>query len=348
MKDDKRKGLTYRDAGVDIDAQDEALSRIKAMLKSTRTPGVMTDLGSFGGMFAPDLSGVSEPVLVASCDGVGTKLKVAFMTGIHHTVGRDLVNHCVNDILVQGAFPLFFLDYVATGRLSPAILASVVQGVADGCRENGCALLGGETAEMPGFYADGEYDVAGFVVGLADKRRVIDGRAIAAGDVLFALPSAGLHTNGYSLARKIFFEASGKGPGDRVPGLPVTIGEALLAEHRSYLKALRSPIERGLVRGLAHITGGGLTDNVPRILPEGAAAKIERGSWPVLPVFQVMQTLGNVADDEMYRAFNMGVGMVCVVAPGNAQAFADHLDGLGETYARIGTIERGDRNVVYA
>jgi len=348
MKDDKRKGLTYRDAGVDIDAQDEALSRIKAMLKSTRTPGVMTDLGSFGGMFAPDLSGVSEPVLVASCDGVGTKLKVAFMTGIHHTVGRDLVNHCVNDILVQGAFPLFFLDYVATGRLSPAILASVVQGVADGCRENGCALLGGETAEMPGFYADGEYDVAGFVVGLADKRRVIDGRAIAAGDVLFALPSAGLHTNGYSLARKIFFEASGKGPGDRVPGLPVTIGEALLAEHRSYLKALRSPIERGLVRGIAHITGGGLTDNVPRILPEGTAARIARGSWPVPPVFTAMQRLGGVEDGEMLRTFNMGIGMVCVVAPDLVPALEAHLDAVGERHFVIGAIVPGERNVVYA
>jgi phosphoribosylformylglycinamidine cyclo-ligase len=348
MSDDKRKGLTYRDAGVDIDAQDEALSRIKAMLKSTRTPGVMTDLGTFGGMFAPDLAGVSEPVLVASCDGVGTKLKVAFMTGVHDTVGRDLVNHCVNDILVQGAFPLFFLDYVATGRLSPGILASVVAGIAAGCRENGCALLGGETAEMPGFYADGEYDVAGFVVGLADKGRVIDGRKIAVGDILFALPSAGLHTNGYSLARKIFFEAAGKKPGDRLPGLSGTIGEALLAEHRSYLKPLKAPITRGLVRGLAHITGGGLTDNVPRILPEGTAARIERGTWPVLPVFEVMQELGGVADDEMYRAFNMGVGMVCVIAPAEAQEFAAHLDSVGEPHARIGTIVRGERDVVYA
>jgi len=348
MSDKKDDGLTYRDAGVDIDAQDESLRRIKAMLLATRTKGVLADLGSFGGMFAPDLTGIGEPVLVASCDGVGTKLKVAFMTGIHNTVGRDLVNHCVNDILVQGAFPMFFLDYVATGRLSPAVLASVVEGVALGCRENGCALLGGETAEMPGFYADGEYDVAGFVVGLADKKRVIDGRAIAVGDVLFGLPSAGLHTNGYSLARKIFFEVAAKNPGDRVDGLQTTIGEALLAEHRSYLPALRVPVERGLVHGLAHITGGGLTDNLPRVLPEGTAARIDRGTWPLLPVFGVMQRIGRVADDEMYRAFNMGVGMVCAIGEGDAAAFAAHLSSIGEAYFRIGSIVPGQRNVIYA
>jgi len=348
MSDKKPDGLTYRDAGVDIDAQDEGLRRIKTMLLATRTPGVLADLGSFGGMFAPDLTGIEAPVLVASCDGVGTKLKVAFMTGIHNTVGRDLVNHCVNDILVQGAFPMFFLDYVATGRLSPSVLASVVEGVANGCRENGCALLGGETAEMPGFYADGEYDVAGFVVGLTDKKRVIDGRAIAVGDVLYALPSAGLHTNGYSLARKIFFEVARKAPGDRVDGLGATIGEALLAEHRSYLPALRVPVERGLIHGLAHITGGGLTDNLPRVLPEGTAARIDRGSWPVLPVFGVMQRLGGVAEGEMYRAFNMGVGMVCVIGEGDAPAFAAHLTSLGEAHYRIGSIVPGQRNVIYA
>jgi len=348
MSDPKDEGLTYRDAGVDIDAQDEGLRRIKAMLAATRTKGVLADLGSFGGMFAPDLTGISEPVLVASCDGVGTKLKVAFMTGIHNSVGRDLVNHCVNDILVQGAFPLFFLDYVATGRLSPDVLASVVSGVAAGCRENGCALLGGETAEMPGFYADGEYDVAGFVVGLADKRRVIDGRAIAVSDVLYALPSAGLHTNGYSLARKIFFEVAGKTPGDRIDGLEAPIGATLLAEHRSYLPALRGAIEQGLIHGLAHITGGGLTDNLPRVLPEGTAARISRGSWPVLPVFTVMQQIGRVADDEMYRAFNMGVGMVCAIGPGEAARFEAHLTAAGETFFRVGSIVPGARNVIYA
>jgi phosphoribosylformylglycinamidine cyclo-ligase len=348
MSEPKDPGLTYRDAGVDINAQDEGLRRIKAMLLASRTQGVIADLGSFGGMFAPDLAGLEEPVLVASCDGVGTKLKVAFMTGIHNTVGRDLVNHCVNDILVQGAIPLFFLDYVATGRLTPSVLASIVEGVATGCRDNGCALLGGETAEMPGFYADGEYDVAGFIVGLVDRPKVIDGRSIRAGDTLYGLPSAGLHTNGYALARKIFFELAGKGPGDRVDGLPVTIGSALLAEHRSYLSELRGAIDARLVRGLAHVTGGGLTDNVPRILPESTAARIERGTWPVLPVFSALQNLGGVADDEMYRAFNMGVGMVCVIAPDKTAAFEAHLDARGERYFRIGAIVPGERNVIYA
>ena len=348
MSDPEKPGLTYRDAGVDIDAQDEGLRRIKAMLVATRTRGVLADLGSFGGMFAPDLSGLQEPVLVASCDGVGTKLKVAFMTGIHNTVGCDLVNHCVNDILVQGALPMFFLDYVATGRLDPSVLASVVEGVASGCRENGCALLGGETAEMPGFYADGTYDLAGFIVGMVDKPKVIDGRSIRVGDVLYALPSAGLHTNGYSLARKIFFEVAAKGPGDSVAGLEATIGATLLAPHRSYLKALRESVGSGLIRGLAHITGGGLTDNLPRILPQGTAARIERGTWPVLPVFSVMQRIGRVSDDEMYRAFNMGVGMVCAVAPESGAAFEAQLEASGERHFRIGTIVGGERNVVYA
>jgi phosphoribosylformylglycinamidine cyclo-ligase len=237
---------------------------------------------------------------------------------------------------------------VATGRLEPSVLASIVEGVADGCRENGCALLGGETAEMPGFYADGTYDLAGFIVGLVDKEKAIDGRAIRVGDVLYGLPSAGLHTNGYSLARKIFFEVAGKGPDDSVPGLPATIGAALLAPHRSYLGALRGAVDARWIRGLAHITGGGLTDNLPRILPDKAAARIERGSWPVLPVFSVMQSIGRVADDEMYRAFNMGVGMVCAIAPENAAAFEAHLDAQGEKHFKIGAIVSGERNVVYA
>ncbi|HZN55341.1 MAG TPA: phosphoribosylformylglycinamidine cyclo-ligase, partial [Candidatus Polarisedimenticolaceae bacterium] len=301
MSERKKPGLTYRDAGVDIDAQDEGLRRIRAMLHATRTPGVLADLGAFGGMFAPDLAGIAEPVLVASCDGVGTKLIVAHMMGRHDTVGRDLVNHCVNDILVQGAVPLFFLDYVATGRLSPDVLASVVSGIAAGCRENGCALLGGETAEMPGFYADGTYDLAGFIVGIVDRARAIDGRAIRVGDRLIALPSAGLHTNGYSLARKILFEVAGLRPGDRIEGLTETVGDTLLAPHRSYLRALSEPLAKGAIRGLAHITGGGLTDNLPRILPAGTAARITRRSWPALPIFDALQKLGGVDEDEMYR-----------------------------------------------
>jgi phosphoribosylformylglycinamidine cyclo-ligase len=348
MSDPKPKGLTYRDAGVDIDAQDEGLRRIKAMLQATRTPGVLADLGSFGGMFQPDLKGMEQPVLVASCDGVGTKLKVAHLAGIHHTIGRDLVNHCVNDILVQGARPLFFLDYLATGKLSPEVMARIVEGVAAGCKENGCALLGGETAEMPGFYGAGEYDVAGFIVGIVDRKRAITGAAIRPGDLLVGLPSAGLHTNGYSLARKIFFEVAEKKVSETAEGLPGTIGDALLAPHRSYLRPLTGPLDRGLLRGLAHITGGGLTDNVPRILPQGTAAKIVRGSWPVLPVFTTMQMLGRVKDDEMYRTFNMGIGMVCVVAPENASALEADLDAAGEAHHRIGAIVEGGGNVVYA
>jgi phosphoribosylformylglycinamidine cyclo-ligase len=344
----KTPGLTYRDAGVDIDAQDEGLRRIKAMMQVTRTKGVLADLGSFGGMFAPDLRGVSDPVLVASCDGVGTKLKVAFLTGVHNTVGRDLVNHCVNDILVQGAFPLFFLDYLATGRLAPDVMTSIVEGVATGCRENGCALLGGETAEMPGFYADGEYDVAGFIVGLVSKRRILDGSSIRAGDVLIGLGSAGLHTNGYALARKILFEVGGKTVQDGADGLTGTLGHALLAEHRSYLGSLRGAVERRLVRGLAHVTGGGLTDNVPRILPDGTSARIARGAWPVPPVFDVLRNVGGVAEDEMYRTFNMGIGMVCVVAPEQIARFEAHLRAVGESYWRIGAIIPGSGKVLYA
>src|SRR6267142_22595 len=253
-----KQQIAYSDAGVDIDAATRATDKIKELARKTFNQRTLSDIGSFGGMFDGAFPNMAQPVLVASADGVGTKLKIAFMTGIHNTVGRDLVNHCVNDILVQGATPLFFLDYVATERLQPSVLASIVEGIAAGCRENGCALLGGETAEMPGFYAAGTYDVAGFIVGLVDKPRVIDGRAICVGDVLYALPSAGLHTNGFSLARKIFFEVAGKGPGDVVDGLPVTIGAALLAEHRSYLAALRGAVAAGLIRGLAHITGGGM------------------------------------------------------------------------------------------
>lgn len=342
-----RRGLTYRDAGVDIDAQDEALARIKKMVASTRTPGVLADLGSFGGLFAPDLGGVDSPVLVASADGVGTKLKVAFDTGVHDTVGRDLVNHCVNDILVQGARPLFFLDYVACGRLDPGVLAAVVDGLARGCREAGCALLGGETAEMPGFYGDGEYDVAGFIVGMVDRGQVLDGSAIRPGDVLFALPSSGLHTNGYSLARKIFFDVAGLGVGDRVDGLDGTVGEILLAEHRSYLSALSGPIAEGAVRGLAHITGGGLTDNVPRILPDGTSAEIDRGSWEVPAVFRYLQETGAVDTEEMFRTFNMGVGMVAIVAPDDADRLRAAWVAAGEAPVRIGTIVPGGGEVHY-
>src|SRR5829696_7827067 len=253
--------MDYRQAGVDIDAGNEVVRRIRGLARGTFTPGVLSDIGSFGGLFQLNAAAMVDPVLVASADGVGTKLRVAFMTGVHHTIGRDLVNHCVNDILVQGAEPLFFLDYLATGRLDPEVALKIVQGLADGCRENGCALLGGETAEMPGFYADGEYDVAGFIVGAVERDRLIDGRSIGAGDRLIGIPSSGLHTNGYSLARSIVFETLRLGVRDRVPELGTTVGEALLAAHRSYLPIVRPLLDLAVIKGMAHITGGGITDN---------------------------------------------------------------------------------------
>jgi len=342
------RGLSYRDAGVNIDAQDAALDRIKQMVHSTRTPGVLSELGSFGGLFAPNLADMAAPVLVSSCDGIGTKLRVAFMTGVHDTVGRDLVNHCVNDILVQGARPLFFMDYLATGRLEPAVTAAVVEGIARGCREVGCALLGGELAEMPGFYADGEYDVAGFVVGIADREAILDGSKVQVGDTLVGLPSAGLHTNGFSLARKILFDVAGLGVDERPPGLDASVGELLLAEHRCYLDALAAPLADGLIHALAHITGGGLTDNIPRILPAGSVARVERQSWNVPALFRYLAEIGQVREDEMFRTFNMGIGMVIVCAPGDAETLMLRLGEAGESPLRIGEIVAGEGGVRYA
>lgn len=340
-----RRGLSYRDAGVDIERQDEGLRRIREAVRSTRTPGVIADIGSFGGLFAPDLAGLSSPVLVSSADGVGTKLRVAFASGVHDTVGRDLVNHCVNDILVQGARPLFFMDYLATGRLEPAVMESLIAGVARGCRETGCALLGGETAEMPGFYADGEYDLAGFIVGLVDRERILDGASVEAGDRLLGLPSAGLHTNGYSLARKILFDVAGHRLDERIAELAATVQEVLLAEHRCYLGALRAPLERGWIRAMAHITGGGVPDNLPRVLPAGLGARVERGSWPVPPVFGYLQRAGGVPQREMERTFNMGLGMVLVVAARHVADAEGCLDSAGEAHYRIGEVVRGGPGV---
>ena len=339
------KPISYSDAGVDIDAATHATDRIKELARRTFNERTLSEIGSFGGMFDGAFPGLAQPVLVASADGVGTKLKIAFATGVHNTVGRDLVNHCVNDILVQGARPLFFLDYIATGKLSPDVVASIVEGVTNGCRENGCVLLGGETAEMPGFYQDGEYDIAGFIVGVVDRAKIIDGKTIAAGDVLLAIPSAGLHTNGYSLARKLFFEVAAYEPDTQLPELDLTAGEALLLPHVSYLKPLDGLLDKGVIKGLAHITGGGLTDNIPRILPEGTAVRIERGSWPIPPLFELLRKLGNVSDAEMYRTFNMGVGMVIVCAPADAKEIETHLRERGEEFYRIGNVVNGDREV---
>ncbi|MCU1383762.1 MAG: purM [Acidobacteria bacterium] len=338
----------YKAAGVDIDAGNETVRRIRALAKGTFTPGVLSDIGSFGGLFRLDRDRYQDPVLVSSADGVGTKLKVAFMMNKHDTVGADLVNHCVNDILVQGAEPLFFLDYLATGRLSPAVAEQVISGVARACKENGCALIGGETAEMPGFYADGEYDIAGFIVGAVDKAKVIDGRGVVPGDVLIAVPSAGLHTNGYSLARRVFFERAGWQPDTFVRELDATIGEALLAPHRSYLGLVRPLIERDWVKGLAHITGGGLTENLPRTLPEACAAEVDLKAWTVPPIFQLLQQHGAVARDEMFRAFNMGIGLVIVCTSRDADRVINTLMLAGEPNAfRLGVVVSGERSVRY-
>ena len=340
------KPISYSDAGVDIDAATRATDRIKELARRTFNERTLSEIGSFGGMFDGAFPNMAQPVLVASADGVGTKLKNAFATGVHHTVGRDLVNHCVNDILVQGARPLFFLDYVATGKLSTEVVASVVEGVANGCRENGCVLLGGETAEMPGFYSEGEYDIAGFIVGVVDREKIIDGKTIEPGDVLLALPSAGLHTNGYSLARKLFFEVAEYQPDTYVPELGTTAGEALLAPHLSYLRPLEGLLDRGVIKGLAHITGGGLTDNIPRILPEGTAVKIEKGSWPVLPIFELFRRIGNVSEREMYRTFNMGVGMVIVCSRSDLDPVKSHLKERGDKCYQIGEVVEGNGEVL--
>ena len=339
------KPITYSDAGVDIDAATRATDKIKELARRTFNQRTLSEIGSFGGMFDGAFPNLKQPVLVASADGVGTKLKIAFISGVHNTVGRDLVNHCVNDILVQGARPLFFLDYIATGKLLPEVVAEIVTGVANGCRENGCVLLGGETAEMPDFYSAGEYDIAGFIVGVADREKIIDGKGITPGDVLLALPSVGLHTNGYSLARKLLLEVAGYEVDTRLEALGMAVGEALLQPHLSYLKLLNELLDSGKIKGLAHITGGGLTDNIPRILPDGVAVEIDKGSWPVLPIFELMQEIGSVSEAEMYRTFNMGVGMVVVTSAADQAAVESHLQQQGAAVYQIGRVTKGNQEV---
>ena len=335
------KPISYADAGVSIDNANLALDKIKNYARSTFNAQTLTEIGSFGGMFSAMFPEMSEPILVASADGVGTKLKIAFETGIHNTIGQDLVNHCVNDILVQGARPLFFLDYFATGKLSPDVTVSVVEGISIACKENGCVLLGGETAEMPGFYADGEYDLAGFIVGVVDKLKVIDGKSIEAGDIVLGLPSSGLQTNGYSLARKLFFEVGGFSVDSHIEELGETVGEALLKPHASFLKPLDKLLDSGKIKGLAHITGGGLLENIPRILPENVSVEIYRETWTELPVFAVIQKLGNVETSEMFRAFNMGIGMVIVCAEADKEFLKN---SLGECF-EIGRVVEGNKEV---
>ena len=333
--------IRYRDAGVNIDEADRAVASVKKMARATFTRGVLTDIGTFGASFA--LDGWRRPVLVSSADGVGTKLKVAFLTGRHDTVGEDLVNHCVNDIAVQGATPLFFLDYFATGRLKAGVAVQVISGIARGCRGNGCALIGGETAEMPGLYAEGEYDLAGFIVGAAERNRVLNGRTIRAGDALVGLPSTGLHTNGYSLARKLLFDVAGYGANTLLPELGCTVGEELLKVHRSYLKPIRKLIEAELLKGAAHITGGGITDNTPRMLPAGLGARIDSKSWLVPPVFGVLQRLGDVPEDDWRRTFNLGIGMILAVGSHNLGAARRILKRLKETHYVMGEVVKARR-----
>ena len=340
--------MDYRQSGVDIDAGNETVRRIKSLARATFTPGVLSEIGSFGGLFRLDTNAIADPVLVSSADGVGTKLKVAFLARKHDTIGADLVNHCVNDIAVQGAEPLFFLDYLATGRLTPDVAEQVITGVARGCKENGCALIGGETAEMPGFYADGEYDIAGFIVGVVDRVRIVDGRSIRPGDVLLGLPAAGLHTNGYSLARRVLFDMAGFSVDTFVDELGTTVGQALLAPHVSYLKSIRALVAGGFAKGLAHITGGGITDNLPRVLPDGCGAEIQLGSWAVLPIFDLLQEIGRIAREEMLRAFNMGVGLIVVCERSEVEAVLTTLRDAGEPNARqIGRVIARPGSVTY-
>ncbi len=339
--------MTYASAGVDIDAAVEAKKRISRLARTTFTQGVLTEIGSFGALFRVDFGRYRDPLLVSSCDGVGTKLKIAFMTGIHDTVGYDLVSHCVSDIMVQGARPLFFMDYIACGKLLPGVVEQVVAGLARCCNETGCALIGGETAEMPDFYSVGEYDLAGFIVGVVDRARVLDGSWIRPGDRLVGLPSVGLHTNGYSLARRIFFDRLGFKVDDAVPGLGATVAQLLLAPHRSYYAMLEPLLDTGLLKGMAHITGGGITDNLPRILPDGTAAVVARGTWPVLPVFSYMKDAAQIDDADMYRTFNMGIGMILVVAPGDLPAIRKHFTSRKEACYEIGSIVEGEKIVKY-
>jgi phosphoribosylformylglycinamidine cyclo-ligase len=347
-QDLKTKPITYADSGVDIDRADRAKQRIKYLAHRTFTRGVIGEVGGFGGLFAIDKKKFRDPVLVSSVDGVGTKLKVAFMMKLHHTVGADLVNHCVNDIVVQGAAPLFFMDYLATGVLDPSVAEKVVEGIAEACRHNDCALIGGETAQMPGFYPEGEYDLAGFIVGIVDRSKIITGEAVEAGDVLVGLPSNGLHTNGYSLARKLFFEIEHYTPETYVSEIKNKVGNELMRTHKSYWPVLRKVLGAGLVHAMAHITGGGITDNLPRVLPRTASAVVELGTWPVLPVFSHLQKIGNVPADEMLRTFNMGIGMVLVVPAKKYKRVESLIEKCGEKSYLIGRIVKGDRRVTYA
>jgi phosphoribosylformylglycinamidine cyclo-ligase len=340
--------ITYADAGVDISRANRTKQRIKYLAHKTFTKGVLSEIGGFGGLFAVDRVKYLDPVLVSSVDGVGTKLKIAFEMDLHSTVGADLVNHCVNDIAVQGAAPLFFMDYLATGKLDPAIAEKVVEGIADACKHNGCALIGGETAEMPGFYPDGEYDLAGFIVGVVDREKIITGKDVQIGDIILGLASNGLHTNGYALARKLLFEVAKYSPETYVNEIKNKVGNELMRTHRSYWPVLRKLVDGQCVAALAHITGGGITENLPRVLPRGTAAAIELGTWPLPPIFEHLQQLGSVPQEEMLRTFNMGLGMLLVVPSAKFKKAQSVLERVGEKAYTIGRIIKGERKVSYS
>ncbi len=344
---EEKSGLSYRDAGVDIDAANTAMKTVKTLVKRTFTGGVLQDIGAFGAMFSLDTKGMTEPVLVSSVDGVGTKLKLAFMSGKHDTIGIDIVSHCVNDILVQGARPLFFLDYLAVGKLEPQVVVDVVKGLTDGCLYAGCALIGGETAEMPDMYQPGEYDLAGTIVGVVDRSKIIDGTNINAGDAIIGIPSSGLHTNGYSLARKICFEVAGLDIHDEMPGVGRSVAEALMEPHLSYAKLMQIVMKVVKVKGMAHITGGGITDNLPRVLPDGHSAEIDLQSWTVPPLFKFLQETGNVAESEMLRTFNMGQGFLFVVPQNQAEKALETVNLTGTDAYRVGEVIAGDGQIHY-
>lgn len=344
MSDDKKK-ITYKEAGVDIEAGYEAVAKMKKHVTSTFTPGVLADIGGFGGLFALNNQDYQEPVLVAGTDGVGTKLRVAFLMDKHDTIGIDAVAMCVNDIVVQGAKPLFFLDYLAVGKLVPDKVADIVKGIADGCQQAGCALIGGETAEMPGFYPEDEYDVAGFAVGVVEKSKIIDGSRIEAGDKLIGLASSGLHSNGYSLARKVLLELAGYSLEDNIPELGKTLGEEILTPTKIYVKTVLSLLESFDLKGIAHITGGGLIENVPRIIPEGKQAVIKNGTWEVLPIFKLLQEKGDIAWKEMLKTFNLGIGLVLVVPAQQAELILIKLNDLEEKAYLIGEVVQGEKKI---
>jgi len=345
--DPSKTAVTYADAGVDIDRANRTKKRIRYLAHKTFTRSVLSEIGGFGGLFAVDKAKWVDPILVSSVDGVGTKLKIAFEMDVHHTIGADLVNHCVNDIAVQGATPLFFMDYLASGRIEPEITEKVIEGLAEACKHNGCALIGGETAEMPGFYPDGEYDLAGFIVGAVERERIITGKTVEVGDVILGLASNGLHTNGYALARKLLFEVGKYTLDSYVNELKGKVGNELLRTHKSYWPAIKRLVDGECVSAMAHITGGGITENLPRVLPRGVAAVIEMGSWQVPPIFEHLQQLGNVPQEEMLRTFNMGLGMLLVVPSKKFKKAQTVLERAGEKAFTVGRVVKGDRKVMY-